>query len=466
MRVKIGLETHLQLATKTKAFCSCRNPAALVKEPAPNTLTCPTCLGLPGSMPMTNERMLEAGVLVGIALNCKVAAQAEFSRKNYFYVDLARNYQLTQETPLGKKGFLDVSGKRVSIRSVHMEEDPAKLVHVGGLGGEVLADYNRSGIPLLEIVTEPCIASPKEARLYVQKLALILEYLGLYNPDSRAVIKSDANVSVNNGARVEVKNITGTKEVEKALGYEIARQTSVARKGRVEQVTRAWLPERGMTQQLRSKEAAEEYGYITEPDLARIEIPPELLKQLAKRLPELPDQKLERFRKQHRLSPATAEALISDPNLADAFETVAKGLGDPGLAGSWMAGYLKKTLNYHSITFQQSGVKATSLVYLLRLFKNRQITDRNAELTIRGMVAEKKPAVELVKKHCYKVQQFDIQFLLKDLLKNNPRAVKDFCHGETKALHFLVGQAVKATKGSVPAQDVRKALLVLLEKHR
>jgi len=468
MKVRIGLETHVQLLTGSKAFCGCRNSAGLKKEPEPNTLTCPLCLGLPGSMPRVNEKLLGAGVKVGMALNCGIAEEAVFSRKSYFYPDQSRNYQITQhEAPLGGNGFLEVDGKRIRIRRVHMEEDPGRLVHVGGLRGEgVLVDYNRSGTPLLEIVTEPDFSSPKEARLYLQKLVLILEYLGVYRADSRAIVKSDANISLQTGpkggSRVEVKNITGTKEIEGALGYEIVRQSSLLKSGgSVKKETRAWNPELKTTESLRGKEEEEEYGYITEPDLTVVEVRGDALKKIKKSLPELPDQRFRRFLKEYGLSGKVAEAILSDKGLADFFEDVA-GKANPRLAGNWVAGYLKKTLNYNEIGLEESGVRPEWMVYLLGLLKGKTITDRNAELAVRKMVEKQEHPKRIVKKHRLLVKRFDIELVLRGILKKEKKAVEDYRSGESKALNFLVGLAIKETGGSADAREIRKALLRLI----
>lgn len=465
MKVKIGLETHVQLLTKSKAFCGCENPAKLAGEVKPNSLTCPTCLGLPGSKPRMNEVMIKFGIMVAESLGCRIAKEVHFSRKNYFYPDLSKNFQITQhEIPLGEAGEMVVEGNKIRITRVHMEEDPAKLVHVGGLGGEhVLVDYNRSGIPLLEIVTEPDFSSPKEARLYLQKLVLILEYLGVYSSDSKTIVKSDANISINGGERIEIKNITGTKEIEEALSFEIMRQSNLLKHGgKVVMATRAWNPDLGFTQQLRSKEQEEEYSYIAEPDLTVIDVSKSVKDKIKKSLPELPDQKYKRFLKEYKLPEKVVESLVSDINLADFFEDVAKKV-DYKVAGSWISGYLKKTLNYHGIGFKESGVKSEWIVYLLELFKNGKITDKNAELAIRDMVQEKRHTKHIVKEYNYLVKRFDIDLILRELVKREKGAVADFYKGEEKALNYLIGLGMKETKGSVDAKDIRRVLIEMLK---
>ena len=472
MRVKIGLETHVQLNTRSKAFCGCRNPSTLQDEPEPNTLVCETCMGLPGSKPRANQAMLDAAIRISQALNCKVAGDTYFSRKTYFYPDMSKNFQITQyEIPLASGGHVLVSGKKIRIRRVHMEEDPSKIVHVGGLGGShTLLDYNRAGIPLVEIVTEPDFTSPEEAREFLQKLTTIMEYLGVYDSSSRAVLKSDANISINGGQRVEVKNITGTKEIEQALKFEIFRQASlVKRGGKVILATRTWDPDTGTTKQLRTKETEEDYGYIFDPDLTKLTLSKPQLSAVKSTLPELPDQKHARFVRAFRIHPKMAEVPVSELDLANLFEEVSAKV-DPKLASSWIAGYLKKTLNYNDLRFSNSGIKKEGIMEWLKDVENGTYTDRNAELLIRRMVEDKTSPEATRKKHgigkrLKKVltENIKIQDSIQAVLRKNPQAAKDYKAGEQKALHFLVGLAMKETRGQVDANDIRKILLKLLK---
>jgi len=472
IKVRIGLETHVQLNTKSKIFCGCANPVNLPvgREPEPNSLTCDTCLGLPGSKPRTNRAVIGMALKVALALKCRSAAETFFSRKTYFYPDMSKNFQTTQyEIPISANGHVEAAGKNIRITRVHMEEDPAKLVHVGGMGGRhVLVDYNRAGIPLLEIVTEPDFASPEEARLYLQKLETILEYLGVYDSASSAVIKSDANISLNfagrPGQRIEVKNITGTKDIERALKFEIVRQASLMKRGmEVKRETRMWNPQTGATQSMRGKEAEEEYGYIFEPDLTMLEIGAGMVSAARKSLPELPDQRLARFVKQYRLSPAVAESVVSELDLAELFEQVAKQV-NPRIAGSWIAGYLKKTMNWNNVRFRESGLKKEWIMGLLKLFEAGRITDRNAEMAIRKMVEEKQPPEAVIRKHKLGKQEVDLGAVVKKVLDSNRQAVQDFGKGEQKALHFLVGQCMRETRGQVDANDIKKAIVKTIGK--
>ena len=351
MKVIIGLETHVQLNTKSKIFCGCENPVNLKleegEEPEPNTYTCDVCLGLPGTKPRTNKVVVDMAMKVALALNCKIARETFHSRKTYFYPDMSKNYQITQyEIPLASGGYLLVGDHMIGITRIHLEEDPAKLVHVGGVGGKyVLVDYNRAGIPLLEIVTDPDFSSPEEAREYLQKLETILEYMGVYDSSSNAVMKTDANISLDGGTRIEIKNITGARDIEKALKFEIVRQSNMLKRGlEIKRETRMWNPATSVTQSMRMKEGEEEYGYIFEPDLTEIEITDKSITNTKKHLPELPDQRYSRFVKQYKLPEKVAESIISELDLAELFEIMAKKI-NPKVAGTWTSGYLKKTLN-------------------------------------------------------------------------------------------------------------------------
>ena len=379
-----------------------------------------------------------------------------------------KNFQISQyEIPLAKNGFLEIGVKKIRIMRVHIEEDPAKLIHVGGIGGKyVLADYNRAGIPLLEVVTEPDFGSPKEARLYLQKLETIIEYLGVYDPASSAVMKSDANISLEGGARIEIKNVTGTKEIEQALKYEIVRQGNLLKRGiKIRRETRAWNPDTGSTMSLRGKEEEAEYGYITEPDLTRIDIGRKQVDKAREELPELPDGKRSRYVRDFKIPAKLAESLVSDPQIAEFFELVSK-KSDPRLAASWIAGPLKKTLNWYSVRLSQTRLKPEWLIKLLRIFKAGKITDRNAELVIRKMVEEGKEPGKIILEHGFgKVSgKTEIERIVRTVIEKNGAAVKDYRAGEKKALHFLIGRVMGSSSGTIDHETARKMLIKRLKK--
>ncbi len=470
MSAKIGLEMHVQLNAQSKMFCGCRNLAGLKEEPEPNSLTCPVCLGMPGSKPATNSAVLEMGLKAALALSSKVVPEMFFSRKTYFYPDNPKNFQITQyDIPLGNGGHVSIrtgkGGKKVRLKRLHVEEDAAKVMHVGGMvgGKHTLIDYNRSGVPVLEIVTEPDFSEPGEVRAFIQKLVTIFEYLGIYDSSKKAVIKTDANVSVQGGERVEVKEITGAKEIERALKYEIIRQLNVLKRGlKVERETRAWNADMGATQSVRGKEAVEEYGYIFEPDLTVVEVPGKRVLDIRKRLPESPDEKYRRFVREYRIPEKVAESIVTEIELADLFEDVSRKV-DSKLAGTWISGYLKKTLNWNNMRFRESGVKPEWIMDLLRMFREGKITDRNAEMAVRKMVEKPEPPGKIVKEHGLLKGKIDLGKAVKDVVGKNRQAVEDYRRGEGKALHFLVGQVMREVKGQADAEDIRKAILKVLK---
>ncbi|MFH1127215.1 MAG: Asp-tRNA(Asn)/Glu-tRNA(Gln) amidotransferase subunit GatB [archaeon] len=458
-----GLETHVQLPSQTKIFCGCRNPVNIKDEREPNTLTCPTCLGMPGSKPRTNQKVIELALKAALALDCRIAKDMYFSRKTYFYPDMSKNFQTTQfEIPLATSGTIeiDIDGKKknIRIRRIHIEEDPAKLIHENN---NTLVDYNRAGVPLIEIVTEPDFTSAKEARIYLFKLAQILEYLDLYNPGSDASIKTDANISLKGGERVEVKNITGTKEIERALSYEYIRQKNVCKRGiKITQETRGWNASSGTTKLMRKKETEADYGYIFEPDLTEICIKDKEKDDIKKQLPELPDEKKARFIKQYDISQKAAEGITSEQKLADLFENIAKTV-KTDIAASWIGGPLLKTLNYNNMAYRTSGLKERWLTALLLDFQNRKYSDLVTERLLWKMIDDKTDHITAAKKYGYSAidSSLDTKKIIEKVLESNKKAADDYRNGEEKALNYLVGQVMKETKGSIDANTARQALI-------
>ena len=344
--MKIGIEIHVQLSTKSKVFCSC--PTAVSEEP--NTNVCETCLGLPGSKPVLNKEALNQAIKVALALNCTIAKETFFSRKNYFYPDLSKNFQITQyEIPIGTKGEFE----KIRIKRLHLEEDPGALIHKGST---CLIDYNRSGIPLIEIVTEPDFKSPNEVRLFLRKLITMLSYLNVYSRKNEATMKADANISTT-GAKVEIKNITGLRDIEKALEYEANVQEKEPSK---KQETKRWDSENQKTAIMRTKETEDDYGYITDSDLPKFEIVKELISQLKSEIPELGLEKSSRFQKQYKLKKEDSEILASEKKLAELFEEVAKKI-NPELAAKWLIRDLQKIIHYNKTTINEVNLDAKYL---------------------------------------------------------------------------------------------------------
>jgi len=466
--VTIGLETHVQLDTETKLFCGCS--ADLGDEP--NTHTCEICLGMPGSKPRTNKRVIEYAARAAMALNCPINDEIRFSRKTYFYPDMAKNFQITQyEIPIGGRGQVRTrlrgQEKAVGIKRVHIEEDPARLLHKGGdiaSSDYTLIDYNRAGMPLIEVVTEPDFSSPEEARAFLQKLTQILEYLGVYDPSSDLSIKSDANISIEGGSRVEVKNITGTAGIEKALSYEISRQKQLRKRGReVEQETRSYDANQEITEKLREKETEEDYGYIFDPDLTRQKIDTDFRENMREQIPELPHEKFERFKEEYGISEKQIESMITEPSLADDFEQLADG-HDSDLVASWMTGELKKTLNYNELTYTESGLELEWLEYVIELLEQGKISDRNAEMLLREIVGEPRDPAEVVEEQdLLKAEDSEVDDIVAEVLEENDDAVEDYHSGEDGALNFLVGQVMQESRGKADPKTAREKITERLD---
>lgn len=466
--VKIGLETHVQLDTNTKLFCGCPNEEA----DEPNSHVCPTCLGHPGSKPRLNKAVLEKAVKTAMSLQCDINQDIFFSRKTYFYPDMSKNYQITQyEIPVGENGEIEVEvgdeKKEIGITRLHIEEDPAKMKHVGGSISDAdysQIDYNRAGTPLLEIVTDPDFKSPEEARAYLQQLAQIFQYLEIYYPESDFAIKSDANISIEGGEKVEVKNITGTSEVEKALSYEISRQKQVKRRGReVEQQTRSYNANMSVTEALREKETEKDYGYIFDPDLTRQELGEEFRQGIRENIPELPHEKFDRFKQEYGLSDKLVESLITEPAMAEDFEKLS-GDHEAELVAALMTGDLKKVLNYNEVSYTESRVKYGWIEYLLGLLEEEKISDRNAEQLLRELVEEPREPEEIVEEQdLLKAEEDEVDQIVASVIEDNQEAVDDYNAGEDGAVNFLVGQVMQNSGGKADPKTAREKIIEELE---
>ncbi len=466
--VTIGLETHVQLDTDTKLFCGCS--ADLGDDP--NTHTCEICLGMPGSKPRTNRRVIEYAAKAAMALNCPINDEVRFSRKTYFYPDMAKNFQITQyEIPIGGRGQVRTrlrgQEKEIGIKRVHIEEDPARIVHKGGdiaSSDYTLIDYNRAGMPLIEVVTEPDFNSPEEARAFLQKLTQILEYLGVYDPASDLSIKSDANISIDGGERVEVKNITGTKGIEQALKYEITRQRNLKKRGQdIERETRSYSSSQEITTSLRQKEMEEEYGYIFEPDLTKISVDADQKDEIRETIPELPDEKFDRFRKEYGLEDELVESLVTDPELAEAFEELA-GDHDTDLVAAWLTGELKKTLNYNGIAYSRSGLQTAWLDHIIGLLEDNEISDRNAEMLLRELIEDPRDPQEVIEQQdLLQAEEDEIKEIVTAVLEDHEDAVQDYRDGKEDAINFLVGQIMQESNGKADPKEARQMLMEELE---
>ncbi len=462
----IGLEVHVELDTKTKLFCSC--PTKGSEEP--NTRTCVVCLGMPGSKPVLNRKAVEFALKLCLALNCKISPELIFSRKSYFYPDMAKNYQISQyEIPLGTNGKLKLKdGKEICITRVHMEEDPASLIHPSGLKESqyVLVDYNRSGNPLVEIVTKPDLNSPDEARDFMKKLITVLNYLEIFDINS-GIIKADANISIeeSNYTRIEIKNITGFKEIERALFYEVERQKNETKSHKkIEQETRAWDSERGITFSLRKKETEEDYGYIIDTDLTIVEITDKLISETKKSMPELAHDKVKKFIENHKIKKEDAEILAAEKGLAEMFEKVAEEV-DPVLAAKWLRRELVRVLNYNKKELHEVKIDEKHMIDLLKLVENKKITDNVAAKILEKLVENPFDVNEYVKKESLEAVSdvSELEKYCKESIAENPKAVEDYKKGEAKALNFIVGAVMRKSKGKATPKEVNEIILKLIK---
>ncbi|MGB9792148.1 MAG: Asp-tRNA(Asn)/Glu-tRNA(Gln) amidotransferase subunit GatB [Thermacetogeniaceae bacterium] len=465
----IGLEVHVELRTKTKAFCSCPNEFG--KEP--NTNVCPVCMGLPGVLPVVNEALLEYAIRAGLALNCEIASFSKFDRKNYYYPDLPKNYQISQyDLPLCRNGYLEIEvngvTRRIGITRVHMEEDAGKLLHGEGGADYSLVDLNRAGVPLLEIVSEPDIRTPEEAKAYLEKLKAILSYIEVSDCKmEEGSLRCDANVSVRPAGtnilnpKTEIKNMNSFRAVQRALDAEIKRQCAIlAAGGVVERETRAWDEEKGITVPMRTKEEASDYRYFPDPDLVPIVISPERIERIRSELPELPDSRARRFMSEYGLSAYDAGVLTSSRQLAEFFEACARNYRDPKTVSNWLTGEFLRLVNARNVEIGDVKLTPQHVVEMLELIDNGTISGKIAKAVFEEMFDTGKRAEEIVKEKGL-VQISDEEELgriVDEVLAANPGVVADYRSGKEKALAFLVGQVMKATKGKANPQLVNKLL--------
>ena len=444
--MKIGLEIHLQLNTDSKLFCGCTT-----SENSPNKNTCPICLGHPGSKPMLNKKALIYALKLCVALGCEINKKTYFSRKVYFYPDLSKNFQITQyEMPLAFKGSVKLkSGKLINLQRIHIEEDPASIIYEQGtMDSQSLIDYNRSGIPLVEIVTEPCMSSPGEARDFLKELIKIVKYLGIFD-ENNGVMKCDLNISVGNHSRVEVKNVSGFKNAERALNYELMRQKIVLKKGKTPGVeTHAWDGKK--TFLLRKKESEDDYGYITEPDLPVININDELLTDIRKQVPELPHIRSLKYINDYKIDEDDAEVISAELDLAKLFEKVAKEI-NPKLAAKWLRKELLRVINYNKSSIKELKFDEKELIELLNLLESNVITEKTAKKIMEKLMIKRFSPKQYVEKNNLSLitSEDKIKEACLIVINENKKAVEDYFAGEEKSYHFLLGKAMKLTKGKV-----------------
>ncbi len=466
--VVIGLEIHAQMSTATKMFCGCTTKFG----GQPNTHTCPVCIGMPGVLPVMNKRALEFTIKAGLAANCQISRYSRFARKNYFYPDLPKGYQISQyELPICVGGSVVITTedgeKTIGLTRIHMEEDAGKNIHEGNANYSQV-DLNRAGVPLMEIVTEPDIRNPKEAAAFMRKIRSILRYLEVCDGNmEEGSLRCDANVSLRPfgekalGTKTEVKNINSFRFVEKALEYEIKRQEKVLNSGGViTQETRLWDPSAGVTQSMRSKEEAHDYRYFPEPDLVPIAVTDDFIEELKTSMPELPDVLKGRFVDVYNLPQYDADILTSDKQLAFFFEEAVRDGANPKAASNWIMGELMRLLNEKAITIEDVRVRPSDLVGLIRLIDDGTISVKIAKVVFEEMFNTGKPAQEVVKDKGL-VQISDeghLEQTIVDIIAKNPAEAGRYKAGETKLAGFFVGEVMKATKGKANPKLVNEIL--------
>jgi aspartyl-tRNA(Asn)/glutamyl-tRNA(Gln) amidotransferase subunit B len=464
----IGLEVHTQLKTRTKIFCGCSTAFGA----PPNTHTCPVCLGMPGVLPVLNNKVVEYTLKMALATHCRINRESRFARKNYFYPDLPKGYQISQyELPIAFNGFIDIdingNQKRIGITRIHMEEDAGKLIHDPDRP-LTMVDFNRTGVPLIEIVSEPDIRSPEEAGAYLRHLRAIVRYLDISDGNmEEGSFRCDANVSVRPkgseafGIRTELKNLNSFKHVEKALSFEITRQMDVLKDGgRVIQETRLWDADKNRSTSMRDKEEAHDYRYFPDPDLLPLILDDDWIDAIQRQIPELPDAKKQRFMEEYRLPAHDADLLTSSRELADYFEACLADFPNPKQVGNWIMGSLMGLLNAQNKSITESPISSKDLARLLHLVEDKTISSKMAKTVFDEMARTGTPPKEIVAEKGL-VQVTDesaIIGMVQKVLGQYPAEVKGYKNGKTKLFGFFVGQAMKETNGKANPKLVNEIL--------
>jgi aspartyl-tRNA(Asn)/glutamyl-tRNA(Gln) amidotransferase subunit B len=474
----IGLEIHVELKTKSKMFCSCPNDP---NERRPNLNICPICLGHPGTLPVINEEAVKKTIKTGLALNCQISEYSKFDRKNYFYPDLPKGYQISQlYQPLCKNGYLEIGARKIRIREVHLEEDVGRLIHEKDYS---LVDFNRAGIPLMELVTEPDIRSAKEARKFAEELQLILRYLDVSDADmEKGQMRVEANISLTKeekklGTKVEIKNLNSFKAVERAIDYEIKRQTKILNSGKkVIQETRGWDDVKGITVSQREKEYAQDYRYFPEPDLPPLEISQEMIEKIKEEIPELPQQKRERLKKEYGLDEKSIEIFVKDKDFGEYFEKVVSEF-EPNLPKERLSRLIKLATNYlttdllgllkgASVSGEDFLITPENFAQFITLIEEGKISSKIAKIVLEEMfktgadpshVIEEKGLVLIT-------DETEIEKIVRQVISENQKAVSDFKKGKENALQFLIGKVMAKTKGKANPKTAKEVLTKVLKE--
>jgi aspartyl-tRNA(Asn)/glutamyl-tRNA(Gln) amidotransferase subunit B len=467
----IGLEVHVQLNTKSKIFCDCSTEFG----GEPNSHTCPICLGLPGTLPVLNKKAVDYAIMASLALNCDISEYSKFDRKNYFYPDLPKAYQISQfDLPIGENGYIkigkkaDEGYKEIGVTRIHLEEDAGKLVHQGTIdkSSGSLVDYNRTGVPLIEIVSEPDMRTPSQARKYLNQLKLIMEYLDISDCNmEEGSLRCDANVSLRPygqeefGERAELKNMNSFKAVEKGLAYEVERQKEILKEGgEVIQETRTWDESLNKTISMRGKEEAHDYRYFPEPDLVPLEISQSWIDEIEEEVPELPIEKKKRFTDEYDIPEYDAGVLTDNKELAHLFEDGVKAYNDPKEVSNWVMGEFLRLVNEEGMEVGESKITGSKLGEMLKLMKEGTISSKIAKTVFEEMFKTgKSPDTIVEEKGLKQISDEDkLEEIVDNIIADNPDAVEDIKNGKDRAIGYLVGQVRKETKGKANPQMVNQ----------
>ncbi len=482
----IGLEIHSELKTKSKMFCSCKNDP---NEKRPNYNICPVCTAQPGSLPVANEEAIKRVIKTGLALNCKIAEDSKFDRKNYFYPDLPKGYQISQyDQPLCEKGYLEIEGRKIRITRIHLEEDTGSLMHPEG-ADHSLVNLNRAGVPLMELVTEPDITSGREARLFAQELQTILKYLGVSDADmEKGQMRVEVNISVSKtdkfGTKVEIKNLNSFRVVEKAVDFEIKRQTELLEAGeKIVQETRGWHDKKEITFSQREKEEAHDYRYFPEPDLPAMHFTKEFVDSIKATIPELPEQKRQRFAREYELDAVSVEFFVNNKDLSEYYEKVVSEFeqwkkeetGKEKISGSSEINIYKLVANYlisdiqglmQSKPFVETEFKITpeNFAEFIKMIFDGEISSKAAKMVLADMFNTGADPSTIVKDNNLRQITDDsaIEKVIKEVVTKNPKAVQDYKAGKQNSLQFLAGQVMKETRGTAKPDKVQELLKKIL----
>ena len=480
-KATIGLEIHAELKTNSKMFCGCKNDP---DEKRPNYNICPVCTAQPGTLPVANEEAIKKVIKTGLALNCKIAEDSKFDRKNYFYPDLPKGYQISQyDQPLCEKGYLEIGGHKIRITRIHLEEDTGSLVHPEGADYS-LVNLNRAGVPLMELVTEPDITSGKEAREFAEELQLILKYLGVSDADmEKGQMRVELNISISKGktlgTKVEIKNLNSFKVVEKATDFEIKRQEEVLEAGeKVVQETRGWHDKKEITFSQREKEEAHDYRYFPEPDLPPMHFDKDYVEKIKETISELPEQKKERFKKEYGLDDGSVEFFIKNKELSEYFEKVIsefdewieiEKIKDGGKLHKLLANYLisdvQGLLSGREFVEKEFKITPDNFAEFVKMIFNNEISSKVAKMVIVEMFNTGADPASIVDDNNWRQMSDDseLEKIVKDIIAKNPKAVEDYKGGKQNSLQFLAGQVMATTRGTAKPETVQELLKKILQ---